>query len=338
MANIRDVAKEAGTSIATVSRVLSMDPTFETTAATRQNVLDAAQKLNYTKTRVRKAPKKLLLGCVLPFTVEKYSDPFFTSILSAAEEECIAHNALICMVRNHLELENPAVLDELCSYGLTGLILMEQLPEPMLRRLRESIRHIITVDVPGSEFNSVGFDNYTSNLDVMRCLLARGYRRIAYLGGSSPSMDFHNAPRMAAYREALFQAGLAFDASLTVNCGWDLDACAEAAERLLRGEDRPDAIFAGSDTLASVILGVIQRLGLRCPEDVGVIGFNNIAMSALMTPPLSTVDIPTREIGVVVVRRLLELIGAKAGDPVFKITFPTTLVLRDSLRPAEQTD
>jgi DNA-binding LacI/PurR family transcriptional regulator len=336
MANIRDVAREAGTSIATVSRILSNDSTFEITDKTRKSVLDAAKKLQYTVKAPKKAPKKIHLGCVLALTAEKYSDPFFTSILSAAEEECVSHNALISIVRNYNELENPAVLSEICTFGLMGLILMEDLPEPMLRKLKASIPHIITVDLPITEFNSVGFDNYESNVQVMNCLLDHGYRRIAYIGGSSPGIDFESSPRMAAYREVLFRNKIPYDPSLVFNCKWDLDLCASYATQLFSMDRLPDAVFAGSDTLASVILGAMHKMGLRCPEDIGIIGFNNINMSALMAPPLTTVDVPTKDIGSAAVRRLMDIIHGR-DDRIMKITFPTKIILRDSLRDISKT-
>ncbi len=330
MANIRDVAREAGTSIATVSRILSNDSTFDTTEQTRQNVLDAVKKLNYTVKSPKKAKKKIHIGCVLALTAEKYSDPFFTSILSAAEEECIQHNALISIIRNYNELENPAVLSEICSLGLSGLILMEALPENMLSRLKAAIPHIITIDLPCCEFNDVGFDNFDSNFKVMNCLLDHGYRRIAYIGGSSPGESFENSPRMAAYREALFRCGISYDPSLALNCNWDLDRCAECASQLLSLECLPEVIFAGSDTLASVILSVMHKKGLKCPEDVGLFGFNNISMSSLLAPPLSTVHVPTKDIGITAVRRLMEMIKCR-DSRIMKIHFPTQIILRESI-------
>lgn len=331
MANIRDVAREAGTSIATVSRILSNDISFETTEKTRRTVLEAAQRLQYQAKAPRKTPKKLLVGCVLALTAEKYSDPFFTSILSAMEEECVHHNALISIVRNFNEMENPAVLSEICSFGLKGIILMECLPEYMLNQLTANIPHIITVDLQTSQFNCIGYDNYESNIQVMNCLIVHGYRRIAYIGGGSSDADFNFSPRMAAYREVLYREGISFDPSLVMNCRWDLDQCAESAVKLLSFDHPPEVIFAGSDTLASIILSVIHKLGFKCPQDVGVIGFNNINMSSLMAPPLSTVNVPTRDIGIAAIRRLMELIHTK-DKRIMKISFPTQIVLRDSLR------
>ncbi len=334
MSNIREVARKAGVSIATASRILSQDDTFKTTEATRQRVLDATKELNYIFCPRKKTVPKLHIGCILPLSSEKYSDPFFTSILLAIEEECNEQNASVSAIRNCNELLNPQILEELCSMKLDGLVLMEELPKNILAVIKNHIPHLIAIDKPDSEFNAVGFDHIYANTLVMKHLLQHGYRRIAYIGGSSPYFAMLNSFRLMVYREELRKHHIPYDESIILDCNWDLDLCAKCAEDLLLSDNRPDAIFAGSDTLASVILGVIYRLGLKCPDDVAVIGFNNLEMSAHTAPPLTTVNIPTKAIGKCAADRLLELIHT--NDPmIMKIDFPTNLVIRESTAPGD---
>lgn len=333
MANIRDVAAEAGVSIATVSRVLAKSEGFKTTDETREAILRAAERLNYTHRPSPRAKKKVQLGCMLALTAEKYADPFFTAILSAAEEECARQGAVISVIRNYNELRDPVALQELCDSGLAGLFLMEQIPKDALDKIRAGIPHILSIDNDESDyqFNGVGFDHYEANMKVMRCLLAHGYRRIAMISGSSPNEPLEGSIRLLAYREALRLAGLEFDEAIIKDCAWDLDLCARQTEELMRLKTPPDAIFAGSDSLASAVLGTLYAMELRCPSDVGVMGFNNINLSAHMAPPLTTVEIPTHEIGVAAVQRLMEMINGHGGTRR-KILFPTELILRSSLR------
>ena len=115
------------------------------------------------------------------------------------------------------------------------------------------------------------------------------------------------------------------------DCAWDLDLCAAQTRELLSLPEPPDAIFAGSDSLASVVLGMLYSMGLRCPRDIGVIGFNNINLSSHMIPPLTTVDIPVEQIGIAAARRILDMIQGRRESPC-KILFPTKLVKRESLR------
>lgn len=333
MANIRDVAAEAGVSIATVSRILSGDAAFQATAHTRQCVFDAAQRLRYVLSLAPRRQKKIPFGCVLALTAEKYSDPFFTAILSAAEEECDRQGAAISVVRNYNELRNPVVLQELLGAGLAGVLLMERIPNDLLDRIEERIPNILFIDNDAADyrFDGVGFDHGNANRQVMRCLLTHHYRRIAVISGSSPNDPFSDSVRLLTYRESLRQAGLPFEEAYVKDCSWDLDLCARQTRELMSLKEPPDAIFAGSDSLATAILGTLYAMGLRCPDDVGVIGFNNISLSAHMAPPLTTIGVPTREIGYAAVQRLMDMVQGRGGCKR-KILFPTELIMRGSLR------
>lgn len=333
MANIRSVASEAGVSIATVSRILSGDSDFKVTAQTRQSVLDAASRLRYTLPPAKRKQRKIQLGCILAFTAEKYTDPFFTSILAAAEAECDRLGASISIIRNYNELRSTAVVQELLSSGLSGILLMERIQQNLLSQIEKRIPNILFVDNDEADyrFDSVGFDHSNANRTVMRCLLERGYQRIAVIGGSSPNDPFCDSIRLATYRESLRDAGLPYREEYVKDCAWDLDLCVTQTRELLSLASPPDSIFAGSDSLATAILGTIHTMGLHCPDDIGVIGFNNINLSAHMVPPLTTIGIPTHEIGVVAVQRMMELVQGNGGSKR-KILFPTELIIRGSLR------
>lgn len=331
MATIRDVARASGVSTATVSRILSEDPAFKVSEEAKQRVYRAVSELGYVYVSKRRGAQRISLGFVLSLTAEKYSDPFFMTILSAAEEECLKYNAAIIAIRNYNELKNPEMLRELCSMGLDGIILAEELPEEILGHLRCSIPHIIAVDLPSSEFDCIGFDYFEANMQIMEHLLSLGYRRIAYIGGETSGIDFRYSTRLAVYREALYRAGIPYDETLIRNCHWDLDLCVVQTEELLSMPSPPDVIFAGSDSLASVVLSTVYRMELRCPDNVGVVGFNNLNISAHTIPPLTTLDVPKREIGIELISRLMEMIAGNAG-PRKTVLYPTHLVSRGSLR------
>lgn len=332
MANIRDVAQEAGVSITTVSRILSRDDTFKATEQTRQKVLDTAARLGY-QFRPAARRQKIKLGCILALTAEKYGDPFFDGILAAAEEECERQGAVISVLKNYNDLQKSETIEELTGAGLSGLILMERVSQDIYRLLQSHIPNILFVDNDESNcyFNGVGFDHAAANWQAMRCLISHGYRRIGIISGGSPNQPFLDSTRFMIYQEALQRARLPYDEALVKDCGWDLDLCAAQARELLSLSEPPDAIFAGSDSLASAILGTLYAMGLRCPRDIGVIGFNNINLSAHLIPPLTTIEIPTYEIGVTAVQRLMQMIQGNGGMPR-KILFPTELIMRDSLK------
>ena len=334
MANIRDVARAAEVSITTVSRILSGDTTFHVSEPTRARVHQAAESLGYVYHAAARQ-KKIRIGCIFAYTTEKFADPFFESILTAAEAECSRQGAAITFKKNFDELSDPDFMQQLREAELDGLLLMERISGAMYDQLKAVVPHILSVDDTRTDhcFESVGFDHVAANWQVMNCLLEQGYHRIGIISGGTPNEPFSHSIRLMVYREALYRAGIPYDESLVLDCGWDLDTCAAQTRQLLSLPNPPDAIFAGSDSLASVVLGTLYSMGLRCPRDIGVIGFNNITLSSHMIPPLTTVNIPVAQIGSTSVRRLLEMVQGKANHPC-KILLPTKLVMRESLKEA----
>lgn len=334
MATLRDVAKQAGVSLATASRILSNDPSFKTTEQTRKKVEDAVASLNYTfKSKAKQS--KYNIGCIMAVTTEKYGDPFFNSILASAEEESTKYGMVISSIKNYNELKDPNVLAEMCRQNLDGLILMEDLPTDVFQQLTDSIPYLVGIDPYMCDYNNVGFDHIEATFQVMNHFLACGCRRIAYIGGGAPNTNFLDSKRMIAYRESLRKAQIPYDPSIVIDCDWDIEQCARETERIMKAKDRPDAIFAGSDTLASVILGKLYEMDIHCPRDISVIGFNNLSISAHMIPPLSTIEVPTHEIGKRAVQRLYQLMHDH-DDTILNILLPTKFIERNSTARKEQ--
>ncbi|MCR4657687.1 MAG: LacI family transcriptional regulator [Lachnospiraceae bacterium] len=331
MATIRDIAKIAGFSGATVSRVLSGDSSFKVSEATRQKITEAAYSLGY-EFPVRSG-KRTRIGCIMSITTEKYSDPFFMDILSAVERECERLGFSIAGTKTYSELSNPMALKEFLALDLKAVILMEQFPKEMLSFLKEKIPIIISVDndYDDYEFNSVGFDHRIADTQVMDCLLGRGYRRIGMISGSSPGDMLMDSVRFKTYVSSLNKAGIPYDPALVKDCSWDKKNCIQLTKELMGMENPPDVIFAGSDSLAEAVLSTLHEMGIRCPEDVGVIGFNNLDSVNYMIPKLTTISVPRACIGSEAVRLISEML--KTPDyPVRKVLFRTELVVRDSLR------
>ena len=136
MSNIRDIAQKANVSIATVSRIINNDPSFHTTEATKKAVNKAIKELKYKPQRKTKMTN---IGCILSIGSEKYSDPFFTTILAACEAEAEKNNLIISQVRHYSELKNELIFNEFLNSNLKGLIIMEKLSNDMLNAIKEKI-------------------------------------------------------------------------------------------------------------------------------------------------------------------------------------------------------
>ena len=331
MATIRQVAQEAGVSIATVSRVLAGDGNFSVKQETRDRIMAAVRKLDY-QIPIREQ-KQYRFGCVLADTADKYGDPFFMEILQSMEETCSRLGATIAVNKSHYELETAQGLQEFLSQKLDGVFLMEHVSPRVMTALKKHAGSFVFIDndEPEYEFNNVGFDHTTANWQVMSHLLEKGYRRIGIISSGTDHLPFDETIRLLVYREILRRYNIEYDETLVRDCGWDLEICKQQTIELMNLPEPPDAIFAGSDSLASVVLGTLYSMGYRCPRDIGVIGFNYIDLSSHMVPPLTTVEVPSTDIGRAAVERMLQMI--KTHDKsIMRILFPTEIVERESLK------
>jgi LacI family transcriptional regulator len=176
-------------------------------------------------------------------------------------------------------------------------------------------------------FASVLFDNAIGARSAVSYLVSRGHRRIAHIAGD-PLYESARA-RRDGYLEALRSAGLAVDPDLVVGGDWEPSSVDAAVRSLMALADPPTAIFAANDSLAFRAVGVLHSDGLRVPEDVAVVGFDDIPLAQEMVPPLTTVQIPLAEIGRRAATRVLEVITAGPdGKPATADIVPAALVFR----------
>ncbi len=331
MSTIRDVSNLSGVSIATISRYLRNDATLKIKQDTKEKIDSAIEQLNYVHKTKIVVGQKLRIGVVLAYTSQKYSDPFFSTILTGIEDECEKFNASVIAVCQCIDLEKPELLAQFCSQNFDGIIIMENINKSTLTIIEKYTKNIVFVDQYNPNYNNVGIDHFSACKKVMNCFIENGYKRIAYIGGAVQNVNFDESYRTIAYRESLRRAHIDYDDSIYINCNWDIDLCAKLTKELLLTKNRPDAIFAGSDTIASVILGVLHELKLKCPEDIGLIGFNGLAISSHYAPALTTLTVPMYEIGQIALRRLYQLI-TKNDTSTISINVPTEITLRNSIK------
>lgn len=324
MSTIRDVAKAAQVSPATVSRILSADSSFQTSVETKARVLQAVQDLHYNYPSKK---KQLHIGCVMSLTYS-YSDPYFNDILSGIQSYCSKHNAFISLVVNHLQFQemSPNLIHQIEE--LDGLIITD-LPEEKLDFIKELKKKIVFVDNYVQGFCNIGYNQLYANKTVMDHIINCGYRKIAYIGGPSDCHDFYSSPRMIIIRDTFRKHNIPFTKDVIHNCDWDPQLCSLQLRELLNKHPDTEVIFAGSDSLAMVILSQLNELGIKCPEDIGVIGFNDIDLAKNFTPPLTTLKLPSVEMGETAARVLIEQIEK---DVVYnyQLLLPVELIERKS--------
>lgn len=322
MANMRDVAKLCGVSPASVSRILSEDGSFKVRETTRRKVLDAANQLGYVHPNADMGIKRI--GCALSYTAERYSDKYFSTILSAAEKALLGTGYTLSLFYTIAELAGDG--EKLKRDSPAGLLLLDDaLPPDRLEKLNGIVPHMVGVDTDYEGIDNVSHDKYRTGRQAMEHLIGRGHSRIAYIGGEECAL----LGREHSYIDLMSLRNFAMPEDYILDCNWDPDRCYEMTVRLCSRDDRPTAIFAGSDNLAIAVLSAVYSSGLTVPGDVAVVGVNNLDFSAFTSPPLTTVSIPMEEIGAAAVSLLLRRIGGFTGIPMH-ILFPSKLIVRES--------
>ncbi|MFG3293081.1 LacI family DNA-binding transcriptional regulator [Streptomyces sp. NPDC048179] len=321
---IREVAERAGVSVATVSRVLSGN--YPVPPATRARVLRAARALDY----VANAHARALVGGgrkTVAVVLRQVTSPFYAQVAEGVEAEAAAHGWL-CLVGTtggdpQREMEFVQLMRE---EGARLVILVGGVVEDDAYRERVA-RYAEALDAAGSRLVLCGrpapvpeipalvveFDNEAGARAITGHLLSAGHRRIVFLGGlpGNTALD----ARVAGYRAALAEYGLPEAAAYVVDCGLGRTAGLRAMTELLKGERKFTAVVAGDDMVAAGALRAIADAGLRVPEDMSVVGYNDIPLAEDFNPPLTTVRTPAEELGRAAVRFALrdaeEVAGAR---------------------------
>ncbi|WP_321912786.1 LacI family DNA-binding transcriptional regulator [Paraburkholderia sp. J11-2] len=328
--SIAAVAQRAGVSVATVSRVLNGHANVR--AATRERVLaeieTSGYRVNELARNLRTAESRLLLTMVPDF-----GNPFYAEIVRGIDSVARQHGFFLLLCDTGADAgRERSYFDLLRRHRADGAICLDP----------ATVQHALAAEstalpwVACCEFDPdvgvpyVGIDNYRAAHDAVRHLIARGRRRVALI--NSDEHYLYAQQRRDGWRDALGEAGIAVrDAwRVNVNC-LDYDAGAQAAAALMQlpAGEAPDAIFAVSDTLAVGVLNGLRGAGRRVPQDVAVVGFDDIALAAQIDPPLTTIAQPMRELGETAARLLLR----RFADPrasVPGVLLPHRLVVRES--------
>ncbi len=340
MVTIKDVANKAGVSTATVSRIVNGDKTYKTTDETRERVWEAVKELNYIpnqlaknlsyqKDKSRTRQSNYTIGCILCVTTEKYSDPYYMAILSGIEAKLSEEGLSINLLRSHRELEDKTILLNLLSENLSGLILMESLSDEMYSQIKANVGCIVGIDTNHDDIDNIRYDRLEAGEKAVAHLIEKGHKRIGFLGALSTGK--YKEKRYKGYLNALAEAGIKEDPSIVKDTRWSRKECHRATLEILDSPNPPTALFAASDLMGMVALNAIYERGLRVPDDVSVIGVSNIEMSNYTNPPLSTIDVPKKEMGMVAAEMLLYRLKGNKSSPR-TIILPTELIARESTK------
>jgi DNA-binding LacI/PurR family transcriptional regulator len=328
-ARIGDVAKLAGVGVATVSRVLN--GRAHVSAATREKVQAAMSALDYRPSSVARSlslRRTMLIGVVLPWFTYPSAVERMRGIVDGLSGS--PYDLMVFDVESERRQERAFQLfDRDRVDGL--LIVSTRPPEPEVARLRATGFPCVLVDAPHPSLPNIAIDDVEGGAMATRHLIELGHRRIAFIGDTPSEFRFEwSRDRTLGYERALAQAGIEIRPDAIREGTQHLNVARSIALELLRGPERPTAIFAASDTQALGVLEAAQSLGIRVPEELSVVGFDDVEAASHLG--LTTVRQPLFESG----RRGAELLlRALAGHPlpVRSERLPLELVVRRTTGP-----
>jgi LacI family transcriptional regulator len=327
-ASISDVARESGVSIFTVSAVVNNKS--HVGKILRERVENAIRELNYRPNLIARSlikQKTQTIGMIVP----DIANPFFPMVVRGAEDAAQkqGYNLLLCNSDDNLEKEETAI-ELLLSKRVDGILLTKAAGDfrPSLRQMIDEVNVpfvLVMRTYPQLTKDAVISDDYQGAYEAV-CHLARsGRRRIALISG--PLKISNAKERWRGFRDALEANNLPYDADLVAEGDYRIESGFRAGHSLL--SRRPDGIYVANHLMTVGLLKAVDEMGLKCPEDFGLVSFDDYPWRGVFRPRLTTVELPKHQLGSEAAELLIQRIGGNHGKPVLKKLLPK-LRIRES--------
>ncbi len=325
-----DVAREAGVSLMTVSRVVNNKG--EVSEATRKRILEVIEKLGYRPSGIARSLATSRTG-IIGLIVPDISNPFFADLAKGMEYVAYSesYNVFLCSTEENPQRELRA-LQSMAEYRVDGVILCSSRLDE--KHLVDSLGFFYSAVLVNrgleSEAPSVGMvmvDDVHGGRIATHHLIDEGRKKVAFLAG--PETSHSGRRRFKGYKDALNEAGLPYASDLVVHCDSNVEGGYRAAKALLSSHPEVEAIFCYNDLVAVGALRACSEIGVSVPDDVSIVGFDDIMLAGLVTPSLTTCRIQREEVGKRAAEMLLEQMGGCSGKCETAV-FTPELVVRNS--------
>lgn len=328
---IKDVANRAGVSKSTVSHVLNKTRAVE--EATREKVLRAVEELGYRPSQVARSliSKRTKTAGLL---ISDVSNPFYPDVILGVEEIAFAEDYSIFLCNTNYDLERGLKLvQSLVDKSVDGILFMSSsMSLQMVQEAVENQIHAVVLDWEDynlQELASTITINFESGIQqAVRHLVEGGHQRIAHISG--PLSLWTAQVRKNVFLKALEQNGIDGQQAVIIEGDLRIEGGRKAFEQLYQLYPRPTAVITANDLMALGVLWAARNAGLELPRDLSVIGLDDIDLASKVSPSLSTIALPRREIGKMAMQMLLEMIRQGREDQKSRVIVDTTFVLRQS--------
>ncbi len=326
---IKDVARSARVSVATVSRVLNS--TGPVLASTRTRIRSAIDSLGYVPHHTARSlitRRTNTLGVLLP---DIYGE-FFSELIRGIDATVRKAGYHLLVSSSHGERGEAGAIFRAMRGRVDGLVVLSpDIPVPALRAAIPDSLPVVLLNSPdesGGSFDLIHIDNVSGATAMVRHLHGLGHRRIAFIRGPEPNADA--TERLRGYRQALSSLGLGINAALELPGDFREDGGYRAGRRIAGMRHLPSAIFAANDAMAIGCLAALRDEGRSVPGDFALAGFDDIPIARFTAPPLTSVRVSIAELGAAAAERVLHGVRHGRGHKPLHLTLPTTLVVRES--------
>jgi LacI family transcriptional regulator len=329
-ATIKDIAKRLNISLSTVSRALRNAP--DVSEETRQAVLSLSQELNYQPNRLALSLRQNqthTIGVIIPNL-----DYVLSQMVRGIDEVALeaGYTVMVCQSNESFgrEILNTQRLLESLVDGFIISVSSETKSFEHFKKIQDRNLPIVVFDriTPHLPAPSVRLDNQAGGFMATEHLIEQGYKRIAVLAGPD-NLGISNS-RLDGYKSALKKHKIKLDPTLILHCDFNQDYAYYATQELLAMKKRPDAIFTISDRMAIGAMLAIKKKGLQMPTDIGLVGFNNEPVTGLVTPSISSVEMPSFEMGKAAAKLFIETMHNKESANNIEKILPPKLIIRES--------
>jgi DNA-binding LacI/PurR family transcriptional regulator len=326
-ATIKEIAAKARVSIATVSRTLNEDP--RVSEGTRRRILKVAKNLEYSPNILARSfaqKKSKLIGLILP----EISDEFFTEIIKGVDEIAFSQRFYTIVASSHkYESLKEEILTFIRNGLLAGLILLvSNLDQKLLSNLSNSHLPIVLINSgnKNKKFDRISIDDYQGAFAMTSYLIKNEhYDYLAHISGPIENDD------ALLRRQGFIDACKKYKVKYLIEKGYfSRESGYESCKKLINRSNRPQIIFAGNDMMAIGCYDFIKESNLKIPDDIGIVGFDDIFVAQYLNPPLTTVQVNIEEVGRRAAELLVNKIHSSNGTPASIVNIPTNLIIRKS--------
>ncbi|SFP37531.1 transcriptional regulator, LacI family [Oscillibacter sp. PC13] len=338
---LKDVARLAGVSLTTASRVINNDHIHRVNPKTAKKVIEAAAELEYAPNEFARNLRKkqsshdpvFTIGVLLTSANDSYDDSFFYDLLLGIQTEVANSGHILGFTHSFSDTSQTAVQQALLNNPVSGMILLGRMSADTLHFLRKNVKHLVYAGLNSlnQQFDEVVCDSFLCAKTAVRHLAANGRKQISFVGtaASSGSSMLLNEYRYDGYLDAMRELGLPVCKNLILDTPLSTEMAFQAMDRALEEGLQMDGCFCANDNCAIGVLKALHMHKKKVPQDVAVISIDDIDMAAYSRPMLSTIHIPRQEIGEYSVRLLADQIQNNRKYPI-RMSLPFYVVVRES--------